>query len=98
MACSSCTSACSNCTTVTPIDPCTAPTACTGCAEFITVECILNDDGTTGATAIRLPRLTTTEINAIATPSNGMVVYNTTILTLCFYNGTTWRKVTETAM
>jgi hypothetical protein len=47
---------------------------------------------------VLLPRLSTTEINAISSPSTGLVVYNTTLSTLCFYNGTAWQKVTSTNM
>jgi len=43
------------------------------------------------------PRMTTTQINAIASPANGLVVFNTTLNTICFYT-TSWQKVTSTAM
>jgi hypothetical protein len=45
-----------------------------------------------------LPRMTTTEINAIASPAAGLTVYNTTLALICFYNGTAWQKVTATTM
>jgi len=44
------------------------------------------------------PRMTTTQINAISSPAAGLVVYNTTLAVLCFYDGTGWKKVTHTAM
>lgn len=44
------------------------------------------------------PRMSTTEINAIASPAAGLTVYNTTLNTLCFFDGTIWQKVTSTAM
>ena len=44
------------------------------------------------------PRMTTTQVNAISAPATGLVVYNTTLNQICFYNGTAWRKVTDTAM
>jgi hypothetical protein len=44
------------------------------------------------------PRMTTTQINAIASPANGLEVYNTTLNCPCFYNGTSWRQVTNSAM
>jgi hypothetical protein len=44
------------------------------------------------------PRMTTTQINAIASPATGLEVYNTTLNCPCFYNGTSWRQVTHTAM
>jgi hypothetical protein len=57
---------------------------------------ILDINSTTRA--VRIPRMTTTEINAISSPSAGMVVYNTTLQKLCYHNGTGWRQVTDTAM
>jgi len=37
------------------------------------------------------PRMTTTERDAIASPANGLVIYNTTINLLNFYNGSSWQ-------
>jgi hypothetical protein len=45
-----------------------------------------------------LVQKTTTEINDIASPTEGEQYYNTTLHTICFYNGTTWQKVTSTNM
>jgi len=45
-----------------------------------------------------MPRMTTTQINAIASPANGLEVYNTTLACPCFYDGTSWRKVSHTTM
>lgn len=36
------------------------------------------------------PRMTTTQKNAIASPAEGLVVYDTTLHQLCYYNGTLW--------
>ena len=44
------------------------------------------------------PRMTTTQINAIASPAEGLVVYNLTINAPCFYDGTGWRKITHSNM
>ena len=41
---------------------------------------------------------TTTQINAISSPNTGAMVYNTTLNTICFYNGSAWRQVSHTAM
>ena len=41
---------------------------------------------------------TTTEINALASPVTGHVVYNSTLAKLCFYNGSSWQQVTSTNM
>jgi hypothetical protein len=45
-----------------------------------------------------MPRKTTTQINAIASPATGLEVYNTTLECPCFYDGTAWRKVSHTTM
>jgi len=42
-----------------------------------------------------LPKLTTTEKNAIANPSTGFIVYDTSLNKLCFYNGSVWETVTS---
>ena len=36
------------------------------------------------------PRMTTTQKNAIATPAAGLMVYDTTLNAISYYNGTTW--------
>lgn len=43
------------------------------------------------------PRMTTTQINGIASPAEGLVIYNTTIKAVCFYDGT-WKRVSHSAM
>jgi hypothetical protein len=45
-----------------------------------------------------VPRMTTTQINAISTPANGLLVYNTTLLVHCFYDSTGWKRYTHVAM
>jgi hypothetical protein len=47
---------------------------------------------------VLLPRMTTTQVNAISSPSNGLTVYNITLNTLCFYNGSSWQKVNHSSM
>jgi hypothetical protein len=47
---------------------------------------------------VLLPRMTTAEINAIATPANGLMAYNTTLNKLCIFENGTWQQVTTTAM
>lgn len=46
------------------------------------------------------PRMTTAQINAISSPPDGLVVYNTTLSALCFYDatGVAWRKVSHAVM
>jgi len=47
---------------------------------------------------VALPRLTTTQINAISSPIQGLMAYNTTLNTICFYNGSSWQKVSHANM
>lgn len=42
--------------------------------------------------------LTTIEINAIVSPLEGMYVYNSTLHTLCFFNGSSWQRLSSTGM
>ena len=44
---------------------------------------------------LRLQNLTTTEINALGSPQTGDTVFNTTENTICFYNGSSWQKVSS---
>ena len=41
---------------------------------------------------------TTTEINAISSPQAGETYFNSTLGTLCFYDGSDWQKVSFTSM
>ena len=50
------------------------------------------------AEGVALPRLTTTQINAISLPAQGLMAYNTTLNTICFYNGSSWQKVSHANM
>jgi hypothetical protein len=38
----------------------------------------------------QLPSLTTTQINAIANPATGLMVYNSTTSAVTYYNGSAW--------
>jgi hypothetical protein len=44
------------------------------------------------------PRMTDAQVRAIASPAAGLLVYNTTLNLICFFNGTTWQRVTSTTM
>jgi len=55
-------------------------------------------DLTSTTKGLLLPRMTTTQINAIASPAAGLTVYNTTLALICFYNGTAWQRVTAIPM
>ena len=37
------------------------------------------------------PRMTTTQMNSIASPAAGLMVFNITLSTICWFNGTTWQ-------
>ena len=58
----------------------------------------LNGDRVFIDKSLRLQNLTTTEINAIASPEAGDTVYNTTLDKICFYNGSAWQKITSATM
>lgn len=55
-------------------------------------------DVTSTTKGVLLPRQTTTQINAISSPANGLMVYNTTLNKLCVYENGTWKQVTTTNM
>jgi len=44
------------------------------------------------------PRMTTTQVNAISLPAEGLVVYNTTISHLCVYQAGAWVKINHSPM
>jgi hypothetical protein len=54
---------------------------------------LLNVTSTTQG--ILFPRMTTTQKNAIGTPAAGLVVFDTTLVKLCVYNGTAWETITS---
>jgi len=41
------------------------------------------------------PRMTTTQKNAISSPSEGLIVYDLTLHKLCVYNGSAWETITS---
>ena len=41
------------------------------------------------------PRVTTTQRDAISSPAEGLIIYNTTTHKLNFYNGSAWEQVTS---
>lgn len=42
-----------------------------------------------------LPRMSTTQKNAISTPGAGLIVYDTTLNKLCIYTGSAWETITS---
>jgi hypothetical protein len=41
------------------------------------------------------PRMTTVQKNAIATPATGLMLFDTTLVKLCVYNGAAWETITS---
>jgi len=52
---------------------------------------LLDVKGTDGG--LLIPRMTTTQMNAIGSPATGLMVYNTSDNTFYFYTGASWNKV-----
>ena len=55
-------------------------------------------DLTSTTKGLLLPRMTTTQVNAIATPANGLLVYNTTIDHFCGYQAGAWVRFSHSPM
>lgn len=51
-------------------------------------------DVTSTTQGVLFPRMTTTQKNAITSPTEGLMVYDTVLHALCLYNGTAWVTVT----
>lgn len=54
-------------------------------------------DLTSTSQGLLAPRLTTTQMNNIASPATGLLIYNTTAGTYYYYSGTTWLPFLTTA-
>lgn len=54
-------------------------------------------DITSTTKGLLIPRLTTTQMNAISLPVAGLTVYNTDSSTYCIYTGTAWIKIITSA-
>lgn len=44
---------------------------------------------------VRMPNMTTTQKNAIASPAAGLMVFDTTLSKLCVYTGAAWQTITS---
>lgn len=42
-----------------------------------------------------VPRMTTTQKNAISSPSKGLMIFDTTLVKMCLYNGASWETITS---
>ncbi len=43
---------------------------------------------------VLVPRMTTDQMNAISSPTEGLLIYNITVKSLYWYNGSTWKQFT----
>ena len=57
-------------------------------------------DITSTTKGVLFPRMTTAQINDIASPADGLTVYNTTLKVICFYDSSAavWKKVSHSNM
>ena len=55
-------------------------------------------EATSTTKGLLLPRMTTAQVNAIVTPANGLLVYNTTIDHFCGYQAGAWVKFSHSPM
>ena len=57
-------------------------------------------DITSTTKGVLFPRMTTTEISAISSPADGLMVYNTTLKAICFYDAgaAVWKRVSHSNM
>ncbi len=58
-----------------------------------TASAILDAQSTTKG--VRMPNMTTTQKNAIASPAAGLMVFDTTLAKLCVYSGSAWQTITS---
>jgi hypothetical protein len=75
--------------------------------DFTTGQIKINDSNTPSLTASAQleivsttrgflpPRMTTTQKNAISSPAQGLMVFDTTLVKLCVYSGTAWETITS---
>ena len=64
-----------------------------GIGDFGTSSSIFSINSTSKGSL--LSRMTTTQKNAIATPSEGLIVYDLTLHKLCVYTGAAWETITS---
>ncbi len=63
------------------------------CAASLVASAILQADST--SQGFLPPRMTTTQKAAIASPAEGLTVYDTTLHKLCVFTGSVWETVTS---
>jgi hypothetical protein len=52
-------------------------------------------DVTSTTKGVLFPRMTTTQKNAISSPTEGLIVYDSTLHKLCIYTGSVWETITS---
>ena len=64
-----------------------------GIGTIANASAILDVQSTTKG--VRMPNMTTTQKNAIASPAAGLMVFDTTLSKLCVYTGAAWQTITS---
>jgi hypothetical protein len=64
-----------------------------GIGSTANASAILDAQSTTKG--VRMPNMTTTQKNAIASPAAGLIVFDTTLAKLAVYSGTAWQTITS---
>jgi hypothetical protein len=64
-----------------------------GIGATANASAILDAQSTTKG--VRMPNMTTTQKNAIASPAAGLMVFDTTLAKLCVYSGAAWETITS---
>jgi hypothetical protein len=64
-----------------------------GIGTSANASAILDAQSTTKG--VRMPNMTTTQKNAIASPAAGLMVFDTTLAKLCVYSGSAWQTITS---
>jgi len=64
-----------------------------GIGATANASAILDAQSTTKG--VRMPNMTTTQKNAIASPAAGLIVFDTTLAKLSVYSGTAWQTITS---
>ena len=48
-----------------------------------------------GSNGVQVPVVTTTQKNAIGSPTAGLIVFDVTLAKLCVYSGSAWQTITS---
>ena len=64
-----------------------------GKASAPTASCLVEFNST--SLGVRMPVMTTTQKNAIATPASGLMIFDSTLGKMCIYTGSAWQTITS---